>query len=121
MQLSWALWRIGALEAAVMARPRADHCSAGLGASSDTVAYAERSRNFGDCGGGPRDGEVEMVSNMAAQPSPTMREVPHVVRADAGGEDAEMSVEPAALGDCGVVVEIIGEGRSADVMRARWR
>jgi hypothetical protein len=41
-----ALARIDDLEAAVMARPREDRYSAGLGASSDTVAYAERSKNF---------------------------------------------------------------------------
>ena len=79
MQLSWALAHIGVLKAAVMARPRADHCSAGLGASSNTVAYAECSRNFGDCSGESRGGDVEMVSNMTVQPSPAMREVPHMM------------------------------------------
>ena len=28
-----------------------------------------------------------------------------------------MSVEPAALGDCGLMIDMIGEGWSADVMR----
>jgi hypothetical protein len=108
--------RIVALKAAVMARPREDHCSAGLGASSDTVVYAERSRNFGDCSGGFRDGEVGTVLNVGVQSFPTMREVLHDVQADAESEDAEMSVEPAALSNFGVVTEMIGEGRVADVM-----
>ena len=59
-----ALARIDDLEAAVMARPRKDRYSAGLGASSDTVAYAERSKNFGNCGGGSCGGEVGTVPNV---------------------------------------------------------
>ena len=112
-----ALARIDDLEAAFMARPREDRYSAGLGASSDTVAYAERSKNFGDCGGGSCDGEMEMVSGMAVQLSPAMQEIPRDVRADARGEDVEMSIEQALLGDYGVVVKMIGEDRATDMVR----
>jgi hypothetical protein len=44
-----------------------------------------------------------------------MREMLCDVQAGVGGEDAEMVDEPIALGECGV--EVIGEGRSVDVMR----
>ena len=50
-QLFWALTRIAALKATVMARPRSDEMSAGLGASNDTMVVAEHLRNFGDCDG----------------------------------------------------------------------
>ena len=71
MQLFWAMARIDVLEAAVMAQPRSDGFSAGLGASSDTLVYAERPKNFGDCDGS-RAGEVERVSDAMVQPLPTM-------------------------------------------------
>jgi len=60
---------------------------------------------------------MEMVSGMAVQLSPAMQEVPRDVRADAGGEDVEMSIEQAVLGDYGVVVKMIGEDRAADMVR----
>ena len=116
-QLFWALARIDVLEAAVMARPRSDELSAGLGASSDTVVYAERPKNFGDCGGGSCDGEMEMVLGTAVQLSPAMQEIPRDVRADARDEDVEMSIEQAFLGDYGVVVKMIGEDRATDMVR----
>ena len=51
------------------------------------------------------------------QPFPTMQGMPRDVQAGVEGEDAEMVDEPIALGDCGVVTEVIGECRVADVMR----
>ena len=54
MQLFWALARIDALEAAVMARPRADEMSAGMGASNDTMVAP--SGISGRCGSGECDG-----------------------------------------------------------------
>ena len=104
-----AMARITTLKAVVMAQPQEDHCSAGLGASNDTVVYAERSRNFGDCSGGFHDGEVEMASDvMHGAASPTMPGLLHDVQAASGSDDAEMSVEPAALSNCRVVTEMIG-------------
>ena len=58
-----------------------------------------------------------MVPNATVQPSPTMWGMPCDVQADVGGEDAEMPDKPATLDDYGDMVEVVGEGRSAGVMR----
>jgi len=113
-QLFRAMARIDVLEAAVMAQPRSDGFSAGLGASSDTLVYAERPENFGDCDGS-RAGEVERVSDAMVQPLPTMVGVQDEVQAGGDGEDEEMTDGPAVSGDGGV--EVFDEGRSADVVQ----
>ena len=114
MQLFRAMARIDVLEAAVMAQPRSDGFSAGLDASSDTLVYAERPENFGDCDGS-RAGEVERVSDAMVQPLPTMVGVQDDVQAGGDGEDEEMTDGPAVSGDGGV--EVFDVGRSADVVQ----
>ena len=111
VQPFWALGRIDALEAAVIAQARADAMSAGMGTSNNTMVAAECPRNFGDCDGSRAD-EVEMVPYAEVQPSPTMPGLLHNACVDVGGEDMEMIDGPAVLGDCGV--EMVGEGRSVD-------
>jgi hypothetical protein len=84
-QLFWALARIDALKAVVMARPRSDEVSAGMDASNDSMVAAERPRKFGDCDGFC-DGEVEMASDAMMQPSPTMPGLLRDEHPDVGGE-----------------------------------
>ena len=110
MQLSWALAHIDALETTVMAQPLVDHCSAGLGASSDTVASAERSRNFGDCSGRSRDSEVAAAPDATVQPSPTMTVMQDAVQVNGEGEDAVMTDGPAISGDRRDMIKVISEG-----------
>ena len=101
-----------------MAQPQADDCSAGLGASNDTVVSAKCSKFFCDCGDGSLNGEELATAPCATvRPSPPMVCVmPNGAQADDIGMDVEMTDGLAESGVCGDMVDVVSKGRSADML-----
>ena len=97
---------------------RCDSLSAGVGASEDTGVADAADGVFCDCGCALRH-DAEMVAALDTgmmSPMPTMRSG---VEADNVGADAVMTDDPAEFGDCGDMVDVVGEDRSAGMSQER--